>query len=373
MLFYISEEIVTQAENKNYDVIRILDDLATSVFYGRHMLYSMPLLLKRLLSITFFANKTQQVFRHFYSHYSDFGSLIDKITTHVYFQLEGEISILNKEGCISKIVIPIKLVEDDSIFTSTILLFENKKDSLLYDIVLRYYKRIFGLSSCAHKYIANTGGGDCTNEAYKGLIDQKNICLCIADSDKKHPTASKGETYSKLSTVEKKNKWLLCKLVCLENCREIENMIPFGILKDVVNSEPHLRSVYAIHEKFQNVNSSAFLFLDLKDGFKVSSYKAIKKKNIQYLSFIENLLIASNVSTKEDFENYDKMDDDKNSRSQKIYDGFGEKITHKAAAFINENNIRLEDSMFLDKQKEEWLMIGRHLIDWTCSSQPIRS
>ena len=91
MLFYISEEIVAQAEKKNNDVIRILDDLATSVFYGRHMLYSMPLLLKRLMSINSFANKTQQVFRHFYSHYSDFGSLIDKITTHVYFQIEGEV------------------------------------------------------------------------------------------------------------------------------------------------------------------------------------------------------------------------------------------------------------------------------------------
>lgn len=40
---------------------------------------------------------------------------------------------------------------------------------------------------------------------------------------------------------------------------------------------------------------------------------------------------------------------------------------------INDNNIRLEDSMFLDKQKEEWLIIGRHLVDWTCSLQPIRS
>ena len=128
-----------------------------------------------------------------------------------------------------------------------------------------------------------------------------------------------------------------------------------------------------MHERFQKSNSSAFLFLDLKEGFKVSSYKAIKKGNVQYLSFIENLLIDSNVSTKEDFENYDKMEDDKNSKNQKIYDGFGDKIVHKAVAFINDNNIRLEDSMFLDKQKEEWLIIGRHLVDWTCSLQPIRS
>ena len=67
------------------------------------------------------------------------------------------------------------------------------------------------------------------------------------------------------------------------------------------------------------------------------------------------------------------MEDDKNSKNQKIYDGFGDKIVHKAEAFINDNNIRLEDSMFLDKQKEEWLIIGRHLVDWTCSLQPIRS
>lgn len=372
MLFYISEEVVIEAERGDDNIVRIIDDLATSVFYGRHILYCNLPLLKRLSSVTLFANRTLAVLNFIYSHYPDWGGVIDKIKTHIYLINEGNDIIISSEGSAQIIKLPMILINDDSIFSSTILLFENIKDSNLYDIVLKYYKRVTGLISCSHAYKSSAGGGNCTYEAYSGYIEHKNICLCIVDSDKKYPAADKGETFSKIYTVEKRNDWLLCKLISLENCREIENMIPFKLLKDVVKTDPQLKEVFSIHEKFESVNSLAPLFFDLKDGFSVCSYKKISKSNYPYLNFIERIFIKSELLTEEVLENYNSLEIEDNG-AQKIYEGFGAKIVIKAADFIMENKIKLEDSMFLKEQKEEWLSIGRYLMDWTCALQPIRS
>ena len=64
MLFYITEEIASEAEKNNLRVIEVLEFVAQSHLYGRHIMFSSRVILERLSKLSFFNDKrTISVFK----------------------------------------------------------------------------------------------------------------------------------------------------------------------------------------------------------------------------------------------------------------------------------------------------------------------
>ncbi|WP_024682737.1 hypothetical protein [Pseudomonas syringae] len=120
---------------------------------------------------------------------------------------------------------------DSSSTQESILLTENDLDGEAFLWGAKTYLHKHKLSSLNITLEIQPGGGNTTVNSFNRLSRGKRFFACIIDSDKEHPKASLGTTAKRFNKVNQgfEGKWYFEIL----KHHEIENLIPFSIIKSV--------------------------------------------------------------------------------------------------------------------------------------------
>lgn len=120
------------------------------------------------------------------------------------------------------------------------------------------------LKEYALKFIKVGGGGNTTISSFENHLRNKNLVICILDSDKSHPNASLKETALRFEEYEKG--WGQRYWLHILNCTEAENLVPMKIAEEAL----HQVGANSALQKFKVLTPEARQFLDHKEGLKFS-------------------------------------------------------------------------------------------------------
>ena len=161
------------------------------------------------------------------------------------------------------------------------------------------------------------GGGSTISKSLSRIIsDEKRMCLCIVDSDKKYKEASPGNTMKNIiDIIDEKVQVYFVEIFPLE-IHEIENLIPISIMEKVIdknNWEKQGLEFIKYLTKIDATEKSPRFYFDLKEGILKSSFilenekddEIVKKyrKKKQYREYWEKYIEDFGVEINNDSEN----------------------------------------------------------------------
>lgn len=148
----------------------------------------------------------------------------------------------------------------------------------------------------------------------------------------------------------------------MNELREIENLIPFHIIK--LNTNYKHADIIA-----NNINFN-FSYFDFKEGLKIAkmynqdSFNYWKSNiclsNSQFIQNFDDIEDSRNCFDKIDFENY--------WTKENIINGFGKNLLECCLGSFSQNLKNVTTSDLTTEQLTEWMSIGKVLFEWSCST-----
>lgn len=365
MLIEICDDIVDLAEQNNLAVITSLERISIAYKYGKHLVYAKFPLLNKLCKLRYLNKQVRSVYSNIKKHVS---------TQHVLVSLiDSRILLTTHKGCVRAGCLhinPCDLAEFEW-FEETHLLVENLTDSKFYGYLVEYYKRSKHIK-CSTCFYPLQGGGDTIKQVYKFEIDIKqHLCLSIVDSDKKYPNGKIGQTASELKKMHEKFKPVNGCVYIMQEVREIENLIPFGVLQNY--------STLKDHQIFKDKLILDFSYFDMKDGIlrckinqSLFNYWLQQLRNYPQLkAILKNCKLCSEQS-KPSLKPADCLGI---CNARCVIDGFGSKILENLLKNGNYDSLfsNIEDTDLTQSQKSEWTAIGKIIFEWSCSAPKLRA
>lgn len=248
-------------------------------------------------------------------------------------------------------------------FSETILLTENLMDSRFFDYLFRYYKKKVGIKQCSSSYYPVMGGGVTTCKALEyEATEKKHFCLAIVDSDKRWPNCMIGSTAANVDKVIKEYEPINCKAYVMYRVREIENLIPFHILKD--------HECYKQEYDLLLDNTHDAEHFDIKRGINVSDMFDNNERNHWAALFPTHSFDVANRL----YQQYpDKMDYQQEAKRLSRQDAvivdisWGNKVLEDIVSRNGHMLDSIEEGQLTCAQKREWFKIGKEIFNWTCS------
>ena len=281
--------------------------------------------------------------------------------------LEDVLELVNR-GNSKTIRASAKYFSDLSILTETVLLSENHDDVIFYKRLASAYLKWNNIGNIYIRYEPRSGGGQATARDFQTLQSSKQrFCLCILDSDKKAPALDIGETAKAVLRINDSHQ-PLCD-VCVIKVREIENLIPAAIYKEVFGADVNKHNAISFLEFIDSSqHSETRNYLDLKKGLKlhkVLNEEPQKQFRIYWLSVAQNLrdqlssdcclCLDSEACTRGSFESCQCF----------ITLGFGDTIMRKIEEKYSNSDL---SSLVSEIVKHEWERVGSVIISWCCAS-----
>lgn len=367
MLFYITKEILAEAEINNPRVIEVLDFVALSHYYGRHIVFGPREVLEQLSNISFFNDKrTTSVFKSILNRYSTFGSIKKIVTQRVELVLDTYFHVsLAEDGRYSVIYCPIISKSLENLMNGTELLGENVEEIDMYEFMAKYYLKKNNIQLNLHHKKLH-GGGDTLRSVWETEARQENFCLAFLDSDKKWHGGSFGETLKKVINIQNKEKYYTANFIFSDKYREIENMIPLEILKSVSTNDYNWYQGFHDVEIIINAGKDV-QYYDIKNGLSLKKYIKLKSQQNEKMYIDEQLICL--------YPEYDNSDIwiKELPETTILLHGMGENVLKRSTTYLQHHVDNWFEKISLDTLLEkEWLRIGKEIINWTCASNPIR-
>lgn len=248
-------------------------------------------------------------------------------------------------------------------FSETILLTENLVDSRFYNHLFRYYKKKVGIRDCISSYYPVMGGGATTCKALEyEATEKKHFCLAIVDSDKRWPGGENGSTAENVMKVIEEYEPINCKAYVMYGVREIENLIPFHILKD--------HECYKQEYDLLLDNTHDAEHFDIKKGINVSDMFDNNERNYWAALFPNhNFGIANQLCQQyPDKKNYQQEARRLSRQDAVIVDiSWGSKVLEDIVSKNSHKLDGIKEEQLTGAQKREWFKIGKEIFNWTCS------
>lgn len=166
---------------------------------------------------------------------------------------------------------------DSEKIQQTKLLCEDINDFKLYSQIVKFFRYTIQMQGVDVKLEICNGGGANTISNFEKIRARKLFCICLLDSDKKHPKAGLGSTASKFNT---KTDSPLCKHFVIEP-HEIESLIPLKIIEECLMNKTISNAYILSLEQAQaitNYRPETKLYFDHKEGFTVEKILEIESK-----------------------------------------------------------------------------------------------
>ncbi|KAA6339243.1 hypothetical protein EZS27_012813 [termite gut metagenome] len=371
MLFHLTEEIIGAAEEKNPDAVIIIEEIARSYRLGNHLVFTERKLLDRLINIPNYNNKeTQQIFTHIKNKYATHGNIINQISLKVVFTLTEELKIIKdkENGRYKEIRLPVNQIHEFEIFGCSKLLGENITEIKFYSLICDFFKNKNGFT-IPTKYFPLHGGGNTINEVLEEITNYKNcFCLAFLDSDKKYPDCEIGETLKKVKKSRKKDFcYFNTDYIYSDSYREVENLIPLSLLKEISKENPDWNKGYTTLETIF-VKGGNIDYYDIKESVTEKHYSEIT--NPHYGEYVRKQLLIAGLKNEEELEAIKGKKEDKDTI---LLQGLGKKVLDRAIEYVKKNFPEWSQTPNLPETLEkEWERYGKEILNWTCAASPLR-
>jgi hypothetical protein len=167
---------------------------------------------------------------------------------------------------------------------------ENINDVKFFISMTRsYLSKQLKIRGVGVKALEKLGGGSTISQVINNhQTNNEGAAFCIIDSDKRFPTADYGETAKKvISDVES------CSLtkIMFTRSREIENIIPFDLMLNVLQSKLQIDKVNEYRElrDLEGIGDNPIKYVDFKKGLKqCCASKLVCKEHSDYWNLVFN-------------------------------------------------------------------------------------
>ena len=379
MLVYLDSSVTRVNWKSKTEFITVIEGLMCSFLYGQNYILAERKTFKSIYSTkNLFSLNVKKCISKILNEYATIGNIKNKLSfvMLVYFEKIEEETY--KPENIIEISIE-KLVKNT--INKAVLLTESKSDSTIYEYSGMLYSRINGYPKQIAPDIAlekKSGFGENIDKEFETeLVNNKRWCLCICDSDKKHSKSSNSRKVN-LCTKAKNSENVIGYFYPLE-CREVENFIPFTILKQLSNANS-ICGFQQYEERVQQY-SDIHKYADLKKGYSRLKFMNTDEKNEDKIIWekYEKMEAKGPVKSKC---NQIKDNCEENPCCNILVPKFGDCLIDKAVKFF-ENKLKntvdkktIEDLHKLiidDHNYEEFIRVGKMVYEWGYAPPVARS
>ena len=373
MLIYLDSSLENVDWSSDNKLISVIDKLVLAMREGKHFLLGKRKTLDAILKTEkIFSCTTYVGISKVLENYATVGDFINNINTYIIVFYQNQDENLDKRGQ-GAFSISIESLFDITI-DSTHILGENTPDTNIYIQAAKYYKNINKMPGELNLIERRGYGGTMPKEFGHILNDENKWCICIGDSDKKFPSACKSESTKKCdSTLHESKK--IGSYYCLD-CRELENFLPFGILKKIYEGNENVFG-FDCYEKKVNINNDIHKYADLEKGHTrrvINSFKQGDNEKNFWVSIIKCLKKDGTINICDEIDNSCQ----KSCCCNILVPKFGGKVAEKAIDYLNklksdEFKYDLKRLIESDFNYSEWLEVGRLVYEWGCAAEITRS
>lgn len=264
---------INKSFNEDSLEVKALNNLAIAFRNGWHIIIGPLHVLRFIRDLEYIDNSTKSVFDRLINEYTFQKSYMDLVDEYILVKgLNGYPNKIENEES-DYYETPLNYFSDLNKCLHTSLLCEDASD---YDFYIKLGKKyikenreISGIDLAFN--FANGGGINSYRVLEMGIINMGNPVLAIADSDKKYPCSSNGQTLKQLLKIENqyKNKSIL--RVYPLPVREKENLIPPSLY--LIGCEHTYKSQLEKLLLIEKEYSEKLLYFNIKDGYKVKHFK----------------------------------------------------------------------------------------------------
>ena len=368
MLLFLDEHFVAEVLNNNASAISAINLVSLGRKHGKHMLLSNRESMKQIRDCDYVNSDTKRVFTYLFENYPTFAYIKDKLSFYVKVVTGVKHMSLNQSDNANIFELSYDYLQEINIITETIVIGENQTEINFYNYLSKYYKSKNNLGSMHTCFSPRMGGGSTTHTVYSSIqASEQNFCLCFVDSDKKHPTASLGDTLKAVQRIDNPAK-LLSHVHAL-NSREIENLIPLSILEKICKEDVNHNNGYeSLKRIVETENYKDILYLDFKNGLSIKNYRKIKDVNLK--TFLDNLLINSSLFNREVLDEIYNHENEDELEIEVLIQGLGSNVLDRTIRYLNDNGLA-EPELDFQEQIDEWNTLGEKFTNWTCSGTKI--
>nr|WP_287860654.1 hypothetical protein [Klebsiella sp.] len=251
---------------------------------------------------------------------------------------------------------------DSSKIQPTKLLCEDINDFKLYSSISKLYQNNNKMNGVDIKFDICNGGGANIKLNFDKILAEGFFCLCLLDSDKKHPKSGFGSTALKFND---RCDSPICKHYTIES-HEIEALIPVEIIGQCINNKTIEEKYLKAFEQLKALTSHSpitKLFFDHKEGFTIKKINEIDEK-YKDTFWRDAILKAQNLKRKGCLA---KLECECTPSCIALH-GFGTGLLEACSSTIKKmSHVKLNESI-PPVLINEWNSIGLKLFSWGCSS-----
>ncbi|HCT4276828.1 TPA: hypothetical protein R8G77_001360 [Citrobacter freundii] len=358
------EIINTDAIDLNDEALHpTLINLLCAYREGKHLLLCDATLLKKISVHTELGNLTCNTAKFLSSRIIEYVQLKEKLTYYCKVDLSSSSTeAIHKNPQDNFFTVGYKYFSDSANIQIPKLLCEDLNDTKLYNLISKHYRLSNGFRGIDVKFENCNGGGANTKHNFEMIKQSSKLCLCLLDSDKKHPKSNVGSTASKFN---KRSDSATCKHYIME-CHEIESLIPLGVIEIGLKNKIIQNSYIFAFEQFHavtNYKPNTKLYFDHKEGLTISSATEMDEKyNDDYW-----LDVLKNAQTLRKKGCLDKLHCECTPPCLAI-PGFGTGLLDAGTSIIEKMTHLKLTEILPPILLAEWQKIGLKLTSWGCSS-----
>lgn len=368
----LADSIANKDENANL-AIETLGRIARSRRQGKHLVSGSRETLKYLSACDQFQDYVKAIFGTLKSELTQIKHALDTIKMKVQVVSGREIFTRNVIAGQVVVTVSADIFDKLSLDSGTKLLCENLIDTEFYIIGTECYQKWARYLPTIPLYFEGLlGGGNTTARVYRENKRNNNICLCIVDSDKKHPEAPCGDTAKLIEAVDQEISNHLCQLEIIEH-RELENLLPIKLMNEAINLCPDREPVVLDYfNNLDNHNCDKRKFLDIKNGLKLG--KLHHSENDVLKEYWREFKNSGNFDSATILPGCVNSVGCTSIRECNCYvvRGLGDHILEQAVEASKMRSRAKLVEMFPDYLKTEWEELAQTIFAWGCGSNELR-
>lgn len=365
MLYYIDKSCVESLNNGDSDAAEFLEQLILHRKKCKNLIVAERNVLRELSNSWNLSPIARSLYKILANRCSEFKLILSH--SKKYYKVVSSYQGNKMVHSNNQIIIHLSMKEGNCTdFTDrSILLAESTDDINFYKIVGNYYIKHQNIHRMGISFEEMIGGGDTTSTRLEQIIkEERRLCLCIIDSDKKYKDADYGDTLRKALNIVNKNNTENIELYPLPT-HEIENLIPVEILCEVCKNIPESKTGIDFLKFLLKRDSSEYspvFYFDYKKGLP------------------KNKFILKTNSTKEDLKKFRRLDHFRqywteyinafgatieSDTNEPIIPGVCEKILSHAIKYLKDQP-QLEKVIANSYIQNLWLNLGSAVVTWGC-------
>ncbi|HFF9479195.1 TPA: hypothetical protein ACGFA2_001914 [Serratia marcescens] len=365
----IIEIINTEGVNLHAEPVHsAISNLFTSFKEGKHILIASSEFLENIINDEKFGILIRNSASSALARLRENRSLFNKVNYHCKTDLSIPYSLPHKKNGEGFFTVGCNFFHDSLSTQCARLLCEDIRDYQLYTIIASHFKKTQNLDNMHISLEIINGGGANTKLNFDKITAKGLLCLCILDSDKKHPSAGYGDTSKKFAgnTPPAHSKHLIL------DSHEIESLIPMNTIK-IALEEKKLEEKY--NKSFDSLDSivkfnpEAKKYFDHKEGLTVNN-AVILDERYQRNFWTDCIKKAPGLKRKKCLTTLECTC----KKPCFAINGFGNGFLGAVLPVIEKTSFHKLDRQLTEQIKKEWTTIGVSLFSWGCSSgKKIRS